>query len=196
MIAVLVVNFLVLYSLVIALYLKNKKVTDASSRKKEYDNALETLDEEMGEWFVRFIIERELANIYKHYTLTNYRDMKKQSRRVEYSDSGDSGDSDESEFESGDSDESEFESESESGSEFESESGSGESGSEFESESGGESGDSCDNLFDDMCGDEEQFSEGDDKPKKVFDCDLDPELTKKIYMLMKMQHQLYCKAFN
>jgi len=35
---------------------------------KYYDRSISILEEELGEWFVNFVIERELAKLFKHYT--------------------------------------------------------------------------------------------------------------------------------
>ena len=35
---------------------------------KYYDRAIRILEDEQGEWYVNFVIERELAKLFKHYT--------------------------------------------------------------------------------------------------------------------------------
>jgi hypothetical protein len=37
-------------------------------RVKYYDRSIRTLEEEQGEWYVNFVVERELAKLFKHYT--------------------------------------------------------------------------------------------------------------------------------
>ena len=57
--ALVAVNLLCLFSFVWSQY--RRKV-------KYYDRSIRILEEEQGEWFVNFVIERELAKLFKHYT--------------------------------------------------------------------------------------------------------------------------------
>jgi len=57
--ALVAVNILCLFSFVWSQY--RRKV-------KYYDRSIRILEEEQGEWFVNFVIERELAKLFKHYT--------------------------------------------------------------------------------------------------------------------------------
>jgi hypothetical protein len=64
---------------------------------KYYDRSILILENEQGEWFVNYVIERELAKLFKHYT-------KKKIKPRHYDD-----ESEESEIEESEIEESEFE---------------------------------------------------------------------------------------
>jgi hypothetical protein len=69
---------------------------------KYYDRSILILENEQGEWFVNYVIERELAKLFKHYT-------KKKMKPRQYDDESDSEESDESDSEESEIEDSEIE---------------------------------------------------------------------------------------
>ena len=45
-----------------------RRPLDSWCKVKYYDRSIRILEEEQGEWFVNFVIERELAKLFNHYT--------------------------------------------------------------------------------------------------------------------------------
>jgi hypothetical protein len=62
---------------------------------KYYDRSILILENEQGEWFVNYVIERELAKLFKHYT-------KKKMKPRQYDDESDESEESESEIEESD----------------------------------------------------------------------------------------------
>lgn len=77
---------------------------------KYYDRSILILENEQGEWFVNYVIERELAKLFKHYTKKKMKPKRSDESDTDESDTDES-DTDESESENDESNNDESENE-------------------------------------------------------------------------------------